>query len=158
MEQIVNQLGELFLAAVPTVIVVFLFYLFLKWSFFGPIERVLHERAAKIEGAHKERERLRAEAREQDRVYREALRKARLEILAEQEAARRVMLDERSAVVQQARSAATEEVHAARKRIAGEMAAAKDDLEASSKQLAEEIARAILAQGPLPSTLSGGVQ
>jgi len=158
MEQIVNQLGELFLAAVPTVIVVFLFYLFLKWSFFGPIERVLHERAAKIEGAHKESEALRATAREKDHVYREALRKARLEILAEQEAARRVVLDERSAAVQQARVAATEEVHAARKRIMAEMAAEKGDLEASSKELAEEIARAILTQRPLPSTLSGGVQ
>jgi F0F1-type ATP synthase membrane subunit b/b' len=158
MEQIVNQLGELFLAAVPTVIVVFLFYLFLKWSFFGPIERVLHERAAKIEGAHKERESLRAAAREKDHVYREALRKARMEILAEQEAARRVMLDERGAAVQQARVVATEEVHAARARIGAEMAAAKGDLEASSKELAEEIALAILTQRPLPSTPAGGVQ
>ena len=53
MEQIVTQLGQLFLAAVPTVIIVFLFYLFLKWSFFGTIERVLHERAAKIEELQK---------------------------------------------------------------------------------------------------------
>lgn len=159
MEQIVNQLGELFLAAVPTVIVVFLFYLFLKWSFFGPIERVLHERAAKIEGAHKERESLHAAAQEKDRAYREALRKARLEILAEQEAARRVVLDERSAMVQQARVAATEEIHAARKRIGAEMAAARGDLEASSKQLAEQIARAVLEPRP-PSSLpvAGGAQ
>src|SRR5580658_2519338 len=113
MEQIVNQLGELFLAAVPTVIVVFLFYLFLKWSFFGPIERVLHERAARIEGARKEREAFHAAAQEKDREYREALRKARAEIFTEQEAARRLALDERSAVVQQARAAATEEIHAA---------------------------------------------
>jgi len=42
--EIVNQLGELFLAAVPTVIIVFLFYLFMRWSFFQPMERVLSER------------------------------------------------------------------------------------------------------------------
>jgi F0F1-type ATP synthase membrane subunit b/b' len=154
-----SQLGELFLAAVPTVIVVFLFYLFLKWSFWGPIERVLHERAAKIEGAHKERERLRAEALEKDRAYRDALRKARLEILAEQEAARRVVLDERSAAVQQARATATEEIHAARTRIAAETAAAKGDLEASSKQLAEQIARAVLEPRPPSSVpVAGGVR
>jgi F0F1-type ATP synthase membrane subunit b/b' len=158
MGQTLNQLGELFLAAVPTVIVVFLFYFFLKWSFFGPIERVLHERAAKIEGAHKERESLREAAQEKNHAYRETLRKARLEILAEQEAARRVVLDERSALVQKARAVATEEIHAARTRIAAETASAKGDLETSSKQLAEEIARAILAQRPLPSGLSGGVQ
>jgi F-type H+-transporting ATPase subunit b len=147
MGQIANQLGELFLSAVPTIIIVFLFYLFLKWSFFGPIERVLHERTAKIEGAQKERESLHAEAQERNRAYREALRKARLEILAEQEAARRVVLDERGALVQRARVAATEEIHAARARIAAETAAAKGQLEASSKQLAEQIASAVLAGG-----------
>jgi F0F1-type ATP synthase membrane subunit b/b' len=158
MEQIANQLGELFLAAVPTVIIVFLFYLFLKWSFFGPIERVLHERAAKIEGAHKEREALYAAAHEKERAYRETLRKARSEIFTEQDAARRVALDERSAVVAKARAAATEEIHAARKRIAAEREAAQGELEANSRQLAEEIARAILGQRPLPSRPSGEVQ
>jgi F0F1-type ATP synthase membrane subunit b/b' len=142
-----SQLSGLFLAAVPTVIVVFLFYFFLKWSFFGPIDRVLRERAAKIEGAHKEREQLRAAAQEKDRAYRDLLRKARLEILGEQEAARRVVLDERSAAVQKARTVATEEIHAARTRIAAETAAAKGDLEASSKQLAEQIASAVLSGG-----------
>jgi F-type H+-transporting ATPase subunit b len=157
MDQIVSQLGGLFLAAVPTVIIVFLFYLFLKWSFFRPIERVLHERAAKIEGAHKERDSLLAAAHEKDREYREALRKARAEIFAEQDAARRVALDERSAVVSKARAAATEDVHTARKRIAAEQEAAKGELEASTRQLAEEIAEAVLGQRQLPS-LPGGVQ
>jgi len=145
--EIFSQLGELFLAAVPTVIVVFLFFLFLKWSFFGPIERVLQERAARIEGAQKEREAFHAAARDKDREYREALRKVRAEIFAEQEAARRVALDERSGVVQQARAAATEEIHAARKRIAAETEAARGDLEASSRELAEQIAIAVLSGG-----------
>jgi F-type H+-transporting ATPase subunit b len=158
MQQILSQLGGLFLAAVPTVIVVFLFYFFLKWSFFGPIERVLHERAAKIEGARKERDSLHAAAEEKERAYRQALQKARAEIFTTQEAARRVVLDERSAAVAKARVAATEEIHAASKRIAAEREAAQGELEASSRQLAEEIARAILSQGPLPSSLSGGVQ
>ena len=151
MDQIVSQLGQLFLAAVPTVIIVFLFYFFLKWSFFGPIERVLHERAAKIEGAHKARESLLATAKEKDREYREALRKARTEIFAEQDAARRAALDERSTLVAKARTGATDEVHAARKRIAAEQDAAQSQLEANSRQLAEELARAILGRQPVPS-------
>jgi F0F1-type ATP synthase membrane subunit b/b' len=102
-----SQLKGLFLAAVPTVIVVFLFFLLLRWSFFTPIQRILKERAARIEGARKDRERLQAETQEKERAYHEALRKARGEIFAEQEAARRVALDERAAVVQQARTAAT---------------------------------------------------
>jgi F0F1-type ATP synthase membrane subunit b/b' len=142
---LIDQLSGLFLAAVPTVIVVFLFFLFLRWSFFGPIERVLHERASRIEGARKDRDSLHAAAQEKDRAYREALRKARAEIFTEQEAARRVALDERSAVVQQARAAANEEIHAARTRIAAEREAARNELEASSRQLAEQIASAVLS-------------
>jgi F0F1-type ATP synthase membrane subunit b/b' len=142
---LLSQLSELFLAAVPTVIVVFLFFLFLRWSFFKPIARVMHEREARIEGARKDRESLHAAAQEKDRAYHEALRKARADIFAEQETARRVALDERSATVQQARAAATEEIHAARKRIAAEQEAARKELEASSQQLAEHIATAVLS-------------
>jgi F0F1-type ATP synthase membrane subunit b/b' len=158
MEQLVNQLGELFLQAVPTVIIVFLFYFFLKWAFFGPIERVLHERASRIEGARKEREAIQAQVQEKEQAYRDALRAARGQIFTEQEAARRVVLDERSAAVAQARAAATEQIQTARKRIAAEQQAAQGELEASSQQLAEEIARSILGQRPLPSPTSGGVQ
>ncbi|HSS95954.1 MAG TPA: hypothetical protein VLK33_02930, partial [Terriglobales bacterium] len=62
--EIVNQLGELFLAAVPTVIIVFLFYLFMRWSFFKPMERVLSERHKRAEGARVEAEASRVAARE----------------------------------------------------------------------------------------------
>jgi len=54
--EILNQLGDLFLAAVPTVILVFLFYVFLRWSFFAPIERVLSERHKRAAGARQEAE------------------------------------------------------------------------------------------------------
>src|SRR5579863_9120499 len=101
---IFHQLGGLFLAAVPTAVIVFLFYLFLRWSFFGPIMRVMAERKARTAGARKEAESFREAAREKERTRQDALRKARGEILAEQETARRKVLEERSAAVQQARS------------------------------------------------------
>jgi F-type H+-transporting ATPase subunit b len=151
---LLNQLGELFLAAVPTVLIVFLFYLFLRWSFFGPMGRVLAERASRIEGARKDRASFHAAGQEKERAYREALRKARTEIFAEQEAARRVMLEERSAAVQQARTRASAEIQTARTRIAAEQEAARGELEASSRQLADEIARAVLERRPLSSPLS----
>ena len=50
MQVIGRQLAQLFLAAAPTAIIVFLYYLFLRWSFFGPIERILAERRARIDG------------------------------------------------------------------------------------------------------------
>ena len=143
--ELFNQLKGLFLAAVPTVIAVFLFFLLLRWSFFVPIQRILKERASRIEGSQKDREKLQAATQEKERAYQEALRKARAEIFTEQEAARRVALDERGAAVQQARAAATEEIQTARKRIAGEREAARAELETSSQQLAEQIASAVLS-------------
>ena len=81
--EIFNQLGALFLAAVPTVIIVFLFYLFMSWSFFKPMERVLVERRKRAEGARVEAEAIRAAAQEKPRAYNEALKKARVEIFTD---------------------------------------------------------------------------
>ena len=141
---LLHQLGELFLAAAPTAIFVFLFYLFLRWSFFGPLLQVLADRQARIEGSRKDAESLTAAAQEKQRACREALRKARAEVLAEQESARRVVLEERGKVIRQARNRAGEEVQAAKARLANEIEAARKALETSGQQLAEEVARAIL--------------
>jgi F-type H+-transporting ATPase subunit b len=142
--EILKQLGDLFLAATPTAILVFLFYLFLRWSFFGPIERVVHERGRRIEGARREAEELRKNAQEKRRAYQEALRSARAELFRQQEAARRVVLGERGASIQQARQRANEEIQQAKRRIRAEIEGARAELDDSSSQLAEEIARAIL--------------
>jgi F-type H+-transporting ATPase subunit b len=141
--EILHQLGELFLQALPTVILVFLLYLFLRWSFFGPLERVLDERRARTEGARREAEQARAAATEREQAYQETLRKARSEIYAEQDAVRRKLLDERAAQIREARAAATERIRAAKAQLAAEIAAARTELEKSTPVLAAEIARAI---------------
>ena len=146
--EILNQLGDLFLAAVPTVILVFLFYLFLRWSFFAPIERVLSERHKRAAGARQEAEASRAAVQEKLRAYNAGLRKVRGEIFVEQEAARRRVLDERQSAVSTARSATQQELQAAKKALAAEVEAARASLERSSGILAAEIADSILAGGP----------
>jgi F0F1-type ATP synthase membrane subunit b/b' len=153
--EILNQLGDLFLSAVPTVILVFLFYLFLRWSFFGPLERVLSERHKRAAGARQEAEASRVAVQEKLRAYNEALRKARGEIFVEQETVRRRALDERQAAVSAARSAAQQELQAAKKALAADVEAARVQLELSSGALAGEIAENILAGAP---SGSGGVQ
>jgi F0F1-type ATP synthase membrane subunit b/b' len=146
--EILNQLGDLFLSAVPTVILVFLFYLFLRWSFFGPLERVLSERHRRAVGARQEAEASRVAVQEKLRAYNEALRKARGEIFVEQETVRRRVLDERQASVSAARSAAQQELQAAKKALAAEVEAARVQLEQASAVLASEIAETILAGAP----------
>jgi F0F1-type ATP synthase membrane subunit b/b' len=146
--EIFNQLGELFLAAVPTVIIVFLFYLFLRWSFFGPIDRVLSERRKRAEGARVEAEASRVAVREKLYSYNDALKKGRAEIFAEQETQRRRTLDERQATINAARATAQSALQEAKKGIAADVKAARVELERSSGALANEIAEAILAGAP----------
>ncbi len=142
--EILHQLGELFLQALPTVIIVFLFYLFLRSNFFQPLERVLTERWARTEGARRAAEASRAAAQEKVRAYQEALKKARTEIYGEQEAARRAILEERTALIRNVRSRSAEEVRTAKGKISADAVAARAEIELASETLAEEIARAIL--------------
>lgn len=143
--EIVNQLGELFLAAVPTVIIVFLFYFFMRWSFFKPMERVLNERRKRAEGARTEAEATRVVVHEKLRTYDETLKKARTGIFSEQEAQRRRLLDERQAKINNARAAAQGALQEAKKAIAADVQAARRELEQTSGTLANDIAEAILA-------------
>lgn len=148
MSNLVHQIGELFLRAVPVMIIVLLFYFMMRALFFGPILRVMAERNARTLGAQKEAEAAQAAAAEKSRQYEEALKQARAKVYAEQELARKKLLDERTASLKDARGKADAEVGAAKERVAGEFASAKKDLEASSGQLAAEIASRVL-QSPL---------
>jgi F-type H+-transporting ATPase subunit b len=151
--EILHQLGELFLAAVPTIIVVLLFYAFLRWAFFGPIQKAMAERAARIEGARAEAASVEAAAKQELDTYHEALRKARAEIYAEQEAARQTALDERAKLLKAMRSRSQEDVATAKKRIATDVAAARAEIERQAPALANQIARTILDK---PSSMRGG--
>ncbi len=154
--EIINQLGDLFLAAVPTVIIVFLFYLFMRWSFFGPMDHVLSERRKRAEGARVEAEASRVAVREKHHSYNDALKKGRAEIFAEQETQRRRTLDERQATINAARATAQSALQEAKKGIAADVKAARGELERSSGALANEIAEAILAGAPSGPSSSHG--
>jgi F0F1-type ATP synthase membrane subunit b/b' len=151
--EILHQLGKLFLGALPTSIVVLLFYFFMRWAFFAPIQKAMAERAARIEGARAEAAAVEATAKQELDSYKEALRKARAEIYAEQEAARQVALESRSNLLKAMRARALEDVSAAKKKIAADFAASREAIEFETPALAGDIVRAILEK---PSSLRGG--
>src|SRR5580700_11398988 len=144
MQEIVRQLGELFLQAVPTVLIILLFYFILRAIFFKPLLSVMAERDARTVGAQKAAEAAQAAAIEKIKQYQDALKQARGQVYAEQEAARKKVLDERAAVIKEARAAAAAQVAAGKERIAHELAAARREIEATVAQLSAEIARRIL--------------
>ncbi len=153
--EILHQLAELFLQAVPTVVIVFLFYLFMRWAFFTPIQKAMAERDAKIEGARREAAALEADAGKELQDYNDRLRKVRGELYAEQEAARQVVLDERARLLKAMRSRALEEVADAKKKIAAEQVSARHEVESQTDSLAAEIVRVILEN---PSPTQGAVR
>ena len=149
------QLKGLILQALPTVALILVFYAFLRSQFFAPLEKTMAERSAKIEGARKAAESSLAAAAELERAYEAALRKARGEIYAELDGARRTVLDERSNLIRAARDRANEMIRVGKAGIAGEGAAARARLEAETPALATEIVRVILT-GARPSGGAGG--
>jgi F-type H+-transporting ATPase subunit b len=149
MEVIGHQLGELFLQAVPTVLIILLFYFILRAIFFKPLLAVMAERESRTVGVQKAAEVAQAAAAEKVKQYQEALKQARGQVYAEQEAARKKLLDERAAQLKEARTKASGEVSAGKERVAGELAAARRDVESTVAQLSAEIARRIL-QAPRP--------
>jgi F0F1-type ATP synthase membrane subunit b/b' len=150
MQAIVHQLGELFLQAVPTVLIILLFYFILRTLFFKPLLQVMAERDSRTVGAQKAAEAAQAAAAEKVKQYQEALKQARGRVYAEQEAARKKLLEERAAQIKDARTKASSEVSAAKVRIAAELTAARRDVETTVAQLSAEIARRILQTPPRP--------
>lgn len=152
---IVHQLGELFLEAVPTVLILLLFYFMLRWLFFKPLLAVMAERDARTIGAQKAAEAAEAAAAEKVKQYQDALKQARAQVYAEQEAARKKALDERAAQLKEARTKAAAEVAAAKQRVAQEAGGAQRDIEAAASQLAAEIARRLLQPSARPGAPAG---
>lgn len=150
--EIAHQLGELFLGAVPTVIIFLLFYLFLRWAFFTPIQKAMVKRKALIEGARAEAAKVEAEAKQELDTYNQALKSALAKIYEEQEAARQAVLEERAQLLRAMRNRSQEEVTEAKKQIAADVAAARTEIERQMPALADEIARAILERrSPIPA-------
>jgi F-type H+-transporting ATPase subunit b len=150
MQGIGHQLGELFLQAVPTVLIILFFYFILRALFFKPLLQVMAEREARTVGGQKAAEAAQVAAAEKVKQYQDALRQARGQVYAEQEAARKKLLDERAVQLKEARAKAAGEVSAAKDRVARELAAASRDVEATVAELSAEIARRILQPPPRP--------
>jgi F-type H+-transporting ATPase subunit b len=158
MPDLVHQLGELFLGAVPVALIVLVLYLILRSLFFQPLLKVMAERDARTLGAQKSAEAAQAAAAEKIRQYEEALKQARAKVYAEQEAARKKLMDERAAFLKEARAKATAEVSAAKEGVDREFAAAKKELELTSNQLSAEIARRVLQAPIAPGSPASGAR
>lgn len=153
--EVLRETLNLIIAALPTTIIVFLFYLFARVAFFKPIMHVLEERAARTEGAWADAARLDSQAQEKLALYHRALDKVRAEIYSDQEAARHAALDQRADLLGQSRTNANERVRREKLRLEKELAATADQVDRESRRLAEQAARAVLADAAPVGETSG---
>jgi F-type H+-transporting ATPase subunit b len=144
MDQTLQQLGELLLGAVPTVILVALLYALYATIVHKPLRRVLEERRSKTEGAVEKSRADIAAAEARTSEYEQRLREARATVFRAQEARRKSALDARTAALNQARSKAQAQVEAAKADIQKDRDAAQGGLQKEAQSLAAEIIRRVL--------------
>jgi len=146
MDEILHDLGQLLLTAVPTFLLVWVLYFYLKGVFFRPLEKVLEARRQATEGTRKLAEETFARASGKAAEYEVSLRAARTEIYKEQEEARRRWQQEHTEAMQEARRKAERWTQEAGGSLQAEAAEARRMLEAQAGALAGRMADRVLAR------------
>jgi F-type H+-transporting ATPase subunit b len=144
MDQTLEQLGELLLGSVPTVIMLALLYALYTTIVHKPLGRVLAERRSKTEGAVEKSKADIAAADARTSEYEQKLREARAALFRAQEARRQAALQARANAVNEARSKAQAHVQSAKTDIESDRAAAEKGLQGEAAALAQEIVRRVL--------------
>lgn len=150
MQALLQQLGDLLLASLPTL---FLFiFLVLAYQFLiqGPLSRTLRERRARTAGAVEDANKAIAAAEAKTADYANRLRQARADIFRVREQRLQQWAHERESVLEAGRKAAVQKVLEARLGIEADATAARTTVMAGADQLAEQVVRAVM-----PATAGG---
>ena len=153
MDTTLQQVGQLLLDAIPTVVLLLLLYAIYQNFLRKPLERVLAQRRERTEGAvaKARAEVASAEARTQE--YEQKLREARLVIFKAQDARRQQAQQLRTQALAEARQRAQQQLKEAKVAIDQDMAEARTGLQAETQRLAADIIRTVLKPaGATPAT------
>jgi F-type H+-transporting ATPase subunit b len=152
LDLIFQQLADLFLRSIPTVVLFLLLLATYRLLVHRPLLKVLAERRERTTGAVARAEAAIRTADARSQEYEAGLRAARAEIFHAREQRMQAMQRERDRVLEEARHSAHETVRAARERLEGEATAARTTLESRADALAAEILRVIV---PSASSVAG---
>ncbi|HYX69568.1 MAG TPA: hypothetical protein VE825_10580 [Terriglobales bacterium] len=152
MDDILRQLGELLLGAIPTIVLFLFLYGAYTVLVHKPLERVLEERRRRTVGAMDEAKAAIARAAAKAAEHEQRLREAKLAIFKAQEARRQKALEARAEALAQARAAADAKVKQARGGLQQDVVEAKARLQTQGEGLAAEVVRIILK----PAGLAAG--
>jgi F-type H+-transporting ATPase subunit b len=150
MDQILNQLGELVVGAVPTMVLFLLLVFAYSALVRRPLARVLAERRARTIGAVEQARAAIADAEAKTADYEDRLRKAKAELFQAREKKLKQWHAERDQALVEARAATAEKVKAGRAEIDQSVGVAMQQIVGMSAELSEQIVRAVLPAGTQP--------
>ena len=144
MEEILKQLGTLLLGAVPTVLLFIVMVIAYQILVQGPLSKTLKERRARTEGAVEDAHKAIARAEERAAEYANKLRQARAEVYKLREQRIKQWNAERDAALDTARKASGVKVSQAKAELESEAGLARQAIQASAGDLANQVVRAVL--------------
>ncbi len=144
MQEIFDQLGNLLLGSVPTILLFIVLVAAYQLLVQGPLSATLKERRARTEGAVEDAHKAIAKAEARAAEYAEKLRQARGEVYKVREQRVKQWNAEREAALESARRTAGVKVRQAKAELEAEADQARQSVRASSGDLASRVVRAVL--------------
>ncbi len=144
MSETLQELGDLLIKSVPTILFFILLTFYLKAVLFKPLAKILEERRKATEGVRELAQRAFEEADKKTSEFERALQIARAELHQEHEALRRRWTEEQEREIASARAAADKQIEEAKRQIAEEAERAQAGLNANVELLSEQMVRSLL--------------
>ena len=147
MDKLLNQLGELVLGSVPTMVLFLLLLAAYAVLVRRPLDKVLAERRARTSGAVEQARNAISAAEAKTAAYEDKLREAKNKIFESRAKQLKKLNDDRDAAVAQVRQMAQEKIRIARQDIEQSASTARTQIEGTSEDLTAQILKAILPAG-----------
>jgi F-type H+-transporting ATPase subunit b len=144
MQEIVQQVGNLLVGAVPTVLLFIVLVLAYQFLVQGPLTKTLRERRARTEGAIEDAHKAIAQAEARAAEYAAKLRQARTEVYKVREQRVKQWNADRDVALDAARKVAGLKVSQAKAELEGEAATARQAIQATAGDLASQVVRAVM--------------
>ncbi len=144
MERTLQQLGDLLVKSIPTVLFFIALTFYLKAVLFKPLARILEERRKATEGVRELARQAFEAADKKTSEFEHALQIGRLELHQEHEALRRRWTEEQEQEIAKARAEADHQIEEAKRQIAQQVEAAQADLNSSVELLSREMISSLL--------------
>jgi F-type H+-transporting ATPase subunit b len=147
MDQILNQLGGLFVGSLPTIVLFLLLLAAYGVLVRGPLDRVLAKRRELTTGAMEQAQSAIGQAESETALFEEKLRAARTELFNAREARLKQWAAEREQALTEARLATQAKVAEARLALEQSAAVGRQQIESMSGELSAQVLKAVMPAG-----------